>query len=242
MNMKAGELRTPGVIHTIEGNRVDLNHLTEEQVNIRDIAWGLGRTLRYGGHIRQDHTVAHHSIVMSYYVPEEYALEALLHDAAEAYIGDIIWPVKELFPEIKHFEDELLHIIMNKFGVKHATVRFANGPECYVKSDVVDKADDAILKHECFGFGRPGVWMQDVEDAWLKAAELHEDYWFAPQYAFLQRFRELTGVEDPHILDLDELTKAWFPDEWKAKKALEEAEALRREDLLKGLAEDAANE
>lgn len=208
VDMKASKVeRVPGIVHTIAKNRIDLNNFTEEDVTIPDIAWGLGRTLRYGGHIREDWTVAHHSVVMSYLVPEEYALEALLHDAAEAYIGDIIYPVKALFPEVEAFENRLLHTIMDAFEVPHKV----DSEGRYKKSPVIKNADNKLLEHECHSMDRGGYFIQEVENAWLKAIDEHPAYWFAAQYAFLERFDALTGSN--HFTDLGitkELTDLWF--------------------------------
>jgi len=49
-------------------------------------------------------------------LPTDLKLCGLLHDAAEAYIGDIISPFKEKFPKIQEAEDALLTIIFEKFG------------------------------------------------------------------------------------------------------------------------------
>lgn len=209
MSIKAGELRSPGIMTCISGNKVNLQAITPDQVNIRDIAWGLGRTLRYAGHIREDYSVALHSIIMSYIVPEEYAKEALLHDAAEAYIGDIIWPVKTLFPEIRTFEDTILAAIMEKYGVETGTYT----EKGFKLSDVVKEWDVKLMEHECFDQGvRPGVFNNDIEKKWIAAAEKHSQYWWAPAYAFLERFDELF---DKNTLDIDVLTAVWFPDEQK---------------------------
>jgi 5'-deoxynucleotidase YfbR-like HD superfamily hydrolase len=218
---KAGELRTPGVLRTLAGNYVDLTNLKPEDVEITDIAWGLGRTLRYGGHLAQDYHVAEHCIVMSYIVPEEHALEALLHDAAEAYMGDIIWPVKALFPEVSQFEDEILHIIMQAFEVETATVKFAGGPEAYVKRECIKDADNRLMEHECFSFNRPGIYHEDIERAWLKAVERHSQWWGTPTYMYLERFAQLYPG---YTFDTDHLTKLWFEDDGYSEKAVEQME------------------
>jgi len=232
----SGELRAPGKIRVLSGRVLDLRNLQPEDIYIEDIAWGLGRTLRYGGHIREDYTVAHHSIIMSYLVAPEYALEALLHDAAEAYIGDIIWPVKTLFPAIEKFENMLALKIMQKFDVKtHGTDLLytdAGYPEVsapiplYVKSGACESADQLMLQHECFGFGRPGTFIREVEDAWMKAVTEHEMWWHAPTYAFLERYDWLTGM---NVLDLDALSKLWFADDEHSERMVKEAEAAMTE-------------
>jgi hypothetical protein len=221
--LEAGHVRQPGMMRCIDGTLYDLTSLKAGDFDIYNIAWGLGRTLRYGGHIREDYTVAHHSIVMSYVVPEEYALEALLHDAAEAFTGDIIYPVKSLFPEVSEFEDILVFQIMRQFGVKTARSRqLDNGEFLYIKSDPIAEFDLKLMEHECFDQGiRPGVFHVDIENCWLRAAEEHAQYWWASQYAFLQRYDQLSGKEP--TLDLDYLTKLWFPDEVGKKDPVTES-------------------
>lgn len=214
--VEGGHLRQPGMMRCIDGTLYDLTRMTAGDFSLDNIAWGLGRTLRYGGHIKQDYTVAHHSIVMSYVVPEEYALEALLHDAAESMIGDIIYPVKALFPEIEEFENILTFQIMRQFDVKTArSAQLDNGEFIYLKSEPVADADIRLMEHECFDMGRPGIFHPDIEKAWLAAVDAHQEYWWASQYAFLQRYDQLCGTEH---CDLERLTNLWFPEDKKLEK------------------------
>jgi len=203
----------PGVMRTISGRYVDLKNFRDDAIHIDDIAWGLGRILRYNGHIREDYTVAHHSIIMSYVVPQSLALEALLHDAMEAYMGDMIKPVKDLLPEVERFENMLLLRIMDRFHVNVAVQGFE--PPVYAKATAIAKADVELREHECISMSRPGTWHQHIEDAWLKSVENHGDWWWAPQYAFLQRFDMLAGTS--HFEEDGNPTRAlqslWFPED-----------------------------
>lgn len=90
-----------------------------EDFNIGDIAHHLSMICRYGGAVQSFYSVAEHSILVSHYVPPEYAKEALLHDASEAYVGDLIRPLKHQ-PEMAAFreaEDRIYPLVMEAFGV-----------------------------------------------------------------------------------------------------------------------------
>lgn len=86
-------------ICTISGKEIDIFAISLEDIVLEDIVHALSLINRYNGHTRYPYTVAQHSVYVS---QMEYkhsknarkALAALMHDAAEAYIGDIVRPVK----------------------------------------------------------------------------------------------------------------------------------------------------
>lgn len=90
---------------------------TEDDIQIVDIAHALGMVCRYAGHVRRFYSVAEHCVLLSHTVDPEHALWALLHDAAEAYVGDMVRPLKHEMPEYRAAEDRLLAVIADKFGL-----------------------------------------------------------------------------------------------------------------------------
>lgn len=88
-------------------------------VDIRDIAHALTRLCRFNGHINRFYSVALHSILVSEMVPEEDALWGLLHDATEAYVGDMVRPLKWYFGEFEMLENGIMNVIGDKFGLPH---------------------------------------------------------------------------------------------------------------------------
>jgi uncharacterized protein len=88
-----------------------------EEVCIEDIAHALSNICRFGGHSRCFYSVAEHSVLVYDNVAPENKLAALLHDAAEAYLGDMIRPLKRCMPEYQTAEARLLAVIFEKFGL-----------------------------------------------------------------------------------------------------------------------------
>jgi 5'-deoxynucleotidase YfbR-like HD superfamily hydrolase len=111
-------------IPTSTGRMVDIIHPDPAAVDIRDIAHSLARLCRWGGHVLKGErypysifSVAQHSLVVSDRVPSELAMVGLLHDATEAYLGDVIAPLKKLVPSYLALEYEWALAIGERFGL-----------------------------------------------------------------------------------------------------------------------------
>lgn len=85
--------------------------------DIGSIAWSLAHQCRFNGHIDTFYSVAQHSVGVSHIVPDKDALAGLLHDSAEAFMGDVVRPVKMVFPAIKELEEIIRRAIFRKFGL-----------------------------------------------------------------------------------------------------------------------------
>lgn len=86
-----------------------------------DIAHALSQVCRYAGHCRVFYSVAQHSVhVMRLVVAAgrpELAFAALMHDATEAYVGDVIRPIKRGHPIFREMEDRVWAALCARFGL-----------------------------------------------------------------------------------------------------------------------------
>lgn len=108
---------TKPIILTYDGQAFDLSDPHNYTFNIDTIAHALSNLCRFTGHTVEFYSVAQHSVIVSRLVPHEYALAALLHDAAEAFLGDVATPLKRLLPDYELIEIDVQAAILNAFGV-----------------------------------------------------------------------------------------------------------------------------
>lgn len=111
----------------LSGRRLDLLNPSPLDVEIEDIAHGLARVARWNGQTTGSHafSVAEHSLVVEHIVsvlrpdwPARWRLAALLHDAPEYVIGDLISPFKAAIGlNYKELENQLLGAIHLRFGL-----------------------------------------------------------------------------------------------------------------------------
>jgi 5'-deoxynucleotidase YfbR-like HD superfamily hydrolase len=149
-------------ISTVTGRHIDPLDPNPDDIDIYDIAHALARQCRYNGHVGHFLSVARHSI----WVSEQLAghgkamqLWGLLHDASEAYLGDLVKPIK-VQPQMKVFvdaEEQLEWAIAKRFGL------------CYPMPEEVHEADRVVtIQHEI----NDKRWMHNTtynvdEDAFL---------------------------------------------------------------------------
>ena len=105
-------------IQTWSGKRLDFSAADPDAICIEDIAHALSLLCRYTGHCLQFYSVAEHSVHLARLPGTvRWKRTALLHDASEAYTGDISRPLKQLLPDFKRIELELEEIIAKKFDL-----------------------------------------------------------------------------------------------------------------------------
>jgi hypothetical protein len=106
-------------IWTVEGVFFDYDNMEESAklITIRSIAVALSNQCRYVGQIEEFYSVAQHSVAVSYMVPEEDALAALMHDAPEAVLHDVNSPLKRRLSEYRDLERQAERAIFSRFGL-----------------------------------------------------------------------------------------------------------------------------
>ena len=153
-------------------------------VSITDVAWGLSNICRFTGHTKRFYSVAEHSYHCSFLVPPGFELAALLHDAAEAFIGDVSRPLKLLLPEYRVIEERIERAVLPMFALSYPLP-----PE-------VKMADARmLLAEQAQAMGNTDSW---TELSGILAAEVDIQFWH-PSLArakFLERYYELREAAD----------------------------------------------
>jgi len=108
-------------ILTHTGKRFDVFAPDTDLIDPRDIAHSLAHLCRFNGHCREFYSVAQHSCIVADLVPEEHKLDALLHDATEAYVGDMVRPLKEWMPAYQDVESLIWKHICTRFDLDAET-------------------------------------------------------------------------------------------------------------------------
>jgi uncharacterized protein len=123
-------------IMTRSGKLIDLLNPKSEDIVLEDIAWALAHTNRFNGHASVAYSVAEHSVRVSHVCDRRDAWAGLMHDATEAYLGDVTRPLKQLLPAYQILEQNWWEAIADVFGL----------PRELPAS--VKRADDLMLRSE----------------------------------------------------------------------------------------------
>ena len=163
------------------GAYFDFDRPEASPFTIDDIAQGLSNICRFAGQCDPFYSVAEHSFWCSFLVPPEHAWAALMHDAAEAFIGDMVKPLKEIMPAYRAIEKRVETAIFARFNVPDPLPR------------AVREADITMLATEQLYLMRnkdDWDWTRGYEPADIKLECWKPD---RAKEAFLRRFDELSG-------------------------------------------------
>ena len=173
-------------LQTVSGRWVNPFDPDPEQLDPGDIARALANQCRFGGHSRAFYSVAQHSVIVSRLVEErggdaEDVFAALMHDASEAYLGDMPHPLKHRSPlgaAFKEAEEHLEAAIRERFRIR------AHVPE-------IKRADRALLATERRAFSAESWHWPELEG--VEPLDLELEAWPPDRAAeaFAARFAEL---------------------------------------------------
>ena len=107
-------------IETYTGLKFDILDPQPDMVCIEDIAHSTSQVNRFAGHCKFPYPVSQHSRLGSYVIEEALALDFLLHDASEGYIGDMSRPLKHFSiagDEYRKVEARVQGVICDVFGI-----------------------------------------------------------------------------------------------------------------------------
>ena len=148
-------------IRTFKGHKVDLALPTHDVIDLEDIAHALSLLCRFNGHVAQLYSVGHHSILVSREIRlkghgVQAQLLGLMHDAPEAYLGDMTTPEKNL-PGMREiydrYHDYFQDVIACKFhlqwtGLRADQVELADHMVCAAEMKEMMPTDDWLnLEH-----------------------------------------------------------------------------------------------
>lgn len=104
-------------ILTASGNYFAFDYPELHPFSIEDIANSLSKICRFTGHTSHFYSVAQHSVYVSRLLPEHLRMQGLMHDAAEAYVGDVSSPLKRRLPDYKAIEHRVEAALNAQFGL-----------------------------------------------------------------------------------------------------------------------------
>jgi hypothetical protein len=171
-------------VNTISGEPFYLSQPEKSIVIVSDIAYGLSNLCRFSGQMREFYSVAQHCCLVSDLMPTpELALQGLLHDAAEAYTGDLTSPMKSLMNGYK----EQIEIPIEREIFRQLGVPFPMDPE-------VKKGDLKALATEIRDLMNGYLWQEGVPEPMSEVLIAWPAEW--GRKAWLRRFNELRGEDE----------------------------------------------
>lgn len=115
-------------IKLFSGGYLDLVDPDPNSIYTEDISIGLSRIGRYGSQTREFYSVAQHSVLVSRLACQVEGISihaarwGLLHDATEAFLGDMVWPLKKNVPGIREtyerIESNMMSAIRDRFDLR----------------------------------------------------------------------------------------------------------------------------
>lgn len=175
-------------IQTFTGKRFFFLNPNPDDIDIEDIAHSLSFLCRFTGHPSKFYSVAQHSLIVSAIVNNPRARAwGLMHDAFEAYIGDIASPTKRYAPDLKLAEKVIQTTIINKYGIPY-------------DAEIAEEVHRADL-WLCYEEAKLLLPNKRVLDMWALRAELDKMPPFVPSEEFLNYKRAILATPSMALIE-----------------------------------------
>lgn len=169
---------------TYSGRRMSILNPQPEDIYIEDIAAAISKQCRFNGHCKSFYSVGQHCIYGSElafkYYDREVAKEFLLHDATEAFVGDLVRPVKVHLPEFETIEQRFWKAIATRFNLP-----LLMSEECKYIDDVMVTWEKRDL------LPNSEDWPKLPDISHLNLPTLNCLSWEHVEWAYLKRYKEL---------------------------------------------------
>ena len=177
-----------GNILTFSGIFMNPLHPEPDQLVIEDIAHSLSMQARANGHFKSFHSVAQHCMecyeeAKARDYSKEVCLFCFLHDAAEAYLGDFVSPVKKQIDSYKETESALLNMVYEKYVGRVPTDE---------EKEMISFIDHLLLHYEFLALMGVPVKEGPVEPL-CSEPDFSERDWRSVEKDFIELFNKITA-------------------------------------------------
>ena len=170
-------------MNTYTGKQFSVIHPNKDAIDVVDIAHALSMLCRGNGHVKHFYSVGQHCIncaklakAKGYNCKLQFA--CLLHDASEAYMADVIRPLKKDLPYYQEIEQKLLTVIFEKYGILE-----------YLEDKRVKEIDDALCHYDL-----RNLMNVDIEVGYLEyIPDISYKHPMEVEKEYLEIFEELKG-------------------------------------------------
>ena len=187
-NLNEGEPAWDTTVRTVSGKLVDLLAPDWRAITLGDVAYALAALPRWGGHRYRQISVLEHSLDVWARAPAELKFEALLHDAHEAYLGDITRPVRRALA----FHCAETRVVLTRIETKLdvAIVRQAFAHACAPTADWQLEAETVVV-----AMRSPALRRYDDESLGCEAADPYGPEERVPNGRLIDRWTALVLAE-----------------------------------------------
>lgn len=146
--------------HILTYTKIEMSPLMPQinDISIYDIAHSLSFMCRANGHIKTFYSVGQHSIncckeAIARDYPKKIQLSLLLHDSSEAYLADIVRPVKINLDKYLEIEENLQNTIYNRFGITSLS---------NFEHQMIHEIDNILLQNEFINLADTRIFVEDM--------------------------------------------------------------------------------